>query len=302
MRVFQVYTQLTDAAAGGGPSGSPNSDPGSPNPAPSAPGAGAPGGGGDPNGGAPRFAYGEDRSRWIPPHRLEEQKSTYERQIGELRHQFDTMNGRVRALMGIDAPPDPRHEEIRNTLAQIVPGLGPLIKNPALLETLSKLTPEQAQDFVNRVQSGGFASMAGTEDALWQRHAAEMTSFAIGEYAKAVGIDPASMSSDRARRAFQINLSEFIQEDRTGARLQRYERGDRSIINEFIADVRGVWGGVPAQRQTVDDNARRAENARRLPSRGPQGGPASVSAGGEKKKMTSAEVHEAARQALLASQ
>jgi hypothetical protein len=206
-----------------------------------------------------------------------------EQRIGETERQYQ---GRVRALMGIDQPEDPRHGEIRQALAQVVPGLGPLLENPNLLKVFARLKPEQLDNFVKQIESGTLQDVQGTSTAYWNRHANDMTSQALDEYAKQFGVDRASMNP-RASQRFAAQLRDFIAEDQSGQRLRRYEHADRTLISEFVADLKGTWGAPAAQRREVTNAAAQVESRRRLPQSGPRGVPTATAAGGEQKPVNS---------------
>lgn len=287
---FQMFYDAPGDGAGGGglpagdPSGTvaapPTSGTGSTPPAGAAGvGTGQPpaGAGGD---GRPVFTYAEDRSQWVPPHRLREVSERVRVMEGALSN----YQARVRALMGVAEPEDPRQVELRNAMKQMFPGLAPFIDNPKLHEQLMN------------GQFSGRGEMDGFQSAYWNRHALETVNDAITQYAQAAGID-ASKLGERAVANMARQIQAFIGND--PERRAAYESRDPSFLRAFIADLTGFF--VNPLRQVASVNgAQQIEQVRRLPqTRGASGVPSGAGGGGAQRP-TGKAVHEAARQALLA--
>lgn len=280
-----LFDDLGDPS-GGGPL------PGAPAPAATppatagAPAAGVPGTGAVPGAPAPvetrpAYQYAEDRSRWIPPHRMEEM-SQRQRQTEERLRNYEQ---RVRVLMGVAEPPDPRQAELASAMKQMFPGLAPLIDDPQL-----------AQRVMQNLQQGG--ETAQFQASHWNRHAREMVTDATEQYAKAAGVNvdklPPTIQAHMARQ-----LQSYIAADQSGERRAAYEHRDPKFLSEFIADLTGVFV-APLRAAATTTSAQNVERARGLPSqRGPSGLPA-ASAGADTRPKGKA-VHEAARQALVAA-
>lgn len=287
-RFSPLYDQLDGGAGGGAPLGG--------DPAPAAAGTPSPAPGGvgtgtvtpDPNGTpAQRFAYAEDRSNWIPPHRWNQAGERYRALVEErdrLMQGMTNMNQRVRALMGVAEPEDPRAAQIKEQMTKLFPGLAKFIENPQLVDTL--------------MQGGGQRGDSAFETAYWDRHSSEVVSDALTQYAKAANIDPSRLGAT-ATSQMARQISSFIAADPTGQRLAAYERKDPRFTQELIADLTGFF--VAPLRQTTNvQNAQQVEQARRLPSmRGPSGPP--PSAAGGHARLKGKQLHEAARQAILAA-
>lgn len=283
-----LFDNPADGGAGGGAPASGGSGGGTP-PAAPAQGGGAPAGGtpaaaAPTGGGTSAFTYPEDRSRWVPPYRLEEQNRRYQ----ELERRYGGLEGRVRALMGLEQPQDPRGAEIRAALMQVMPELGML---------LDPRNGSQLQRVLELAQSGQLDNLLSSDSAGWSRHAFQMTNSAVDAYAKAVGV-PADKLPQRALTKLASELKGFIEEDGSGQRLQRYEAGDPRLIGEFIEDLTGFFIAPVRQAQT-QLGAQLADRNRRLPSAGPKGG---VPPQGGAQKKSREEISAAARQFVLENQ
>lgn len=75
-------------------------------------------------------APADDRSNWVPPHRLREASQRFEsaqqqwaRQEAELRARYEDMERKFNALAGVTPPPNPQVESVRQQFAQLYPGL-----------------------------------------------------------------------------------------------------------------------------------------------------------------------------------
>ncbi len=276
----KLFNTAPDGAGPGGPAGGgtppPAASPAAPTPgsAPAAPPSGGPGAGAGSGGdGArpatpPGFTFAEDRSNWLPPYRLQETQQQYERRI-------EKMEQKVRALMGIEAPADPRREQLRSAFLEMFP---------------------EMQSLVNGELHGAVQGSQASENAYWRRHASTMTGSAVDALAKELGQNAKDMGP-KARARMAGELQRFIAEDTSGERNARYEEGDPTLIEELIADIRGFYV-EPVRRSTTVTGAAAVERTRRLPSQGPSGGvPPTPPA--DKPKAGKA-LHEGARQDFLA--
>lgn len=291
-RFRKFYDTPGDGGAGGGaPAGDPSGAVASP-PIPGAgnvPPSGAAGagtgqpaggaGGGDPN--RPTYQYAEDRSQWVPPHRLRE----VTQRLQTMESALSNYQQRVRALMGVAEPENPRVVELKNAMKEMFPGLAPFIDNPKLHEQLMN------------GQFNGREGFDGFQNAYWNRHALETVNEAITEYAKAAGID-ASKLGDGAVRQMARQIQSFIGND--PERRAAYESRDPSFMRAFIADLTGFFVN-PFRQQTTVTGARHIEQNRGLPSTRGANIPPSGANGGDPQRPKGKALHEAARQALLAA-
>lgn len=289
---FTKFYDLVDGGAGGGaPAGDPNGAVATPPTSGVIPASGAAGGGtGQPGGGAgggnpevqrPAFQYAEDRSAWVPPHRMREVTE----RIRVMEGALSNYQGRVRALMGIAEPEDPRQVELKNAMKQMFPGLAPFIDNPKLHEQLQN------------GQFSGRESLDGFQSAYWNRHAVETVNEAVAEYAKAAGVD-AGRLGPQAVQQMARQIQTFIGND--PERRQAYETRNPNFMRAFISDLTGFFVN-PLRQTTVVQGAQQIERNRSLPTtRGAAGVPSGASGGGAQRP-TGKALHEAARQALIAA-
>lgn len=282
---FPRFYDVLDGAGGGAPVGD-SSGAVTPPPAPSPSSAGGVGAAGTGQPGvtpgttapAPGFMHPEDRSRWIPPHRFNEVSS----EAAQMRSALLNYQSRVRALMGVAEPEDPRDVELRESMKKKFPGLAKFIDNP---------------DLVDRLEGGGHRQDDGFQTAYWARLGAETTHEALTAYATAAGV-PLDKLGANASASMARHLHSYISADPSGQRTRAYEQRDPAFLKDFIADLTGFFV-TPLRQATGVSNAQHAERARQLPSsRGAAGVPAG--AGGAPAAAPKGKaLHEAARQALL---
>ena len=244
----------------------------------SAPASGAPGGSAAPTPPPTEFKYAEDRSKWINPNDPNSPyipKHRFDETIQRERQAREILENKVRALMGIDAPEDPRKQQMREALLEVMPEL---------------------REIGELKQTAGQGGQA--EAAYWRRHGHEMSRTALAGVAKAMNRDVKDMPAGSRERVSRELLG-FIRSDRTGERSARYEDGDPTLIEEFVHDLTGFWIR-PARQASVQANAQNVERSRRLPQTGPAGGV--PPAEGAPAPKSAKEVHERARQRFLASQ
>jgi hypothetical protein len=247
-----------------------------------APAAGAPGSttppvqpaaAGTPGGGAPagtegqpgqqpanRYSYSEDRSSWIPPHRLEEVRRGEQQRYQALETRFNDLDGRMRRFFDVPQQQDPRHAELRRSFAEIMPELAPFLdpRNQPHLRGLLEL-----------LQSGQLEELRATGSSYWNRHANTFARDAATAFAKEVGVEVKDLPAHTVNR-MALHLQAFIQEDRSGQRYQRYEYGDPALIEEWLADMKSMFV-TPMRTRMASQGAATAERNRRLPQGGQRG-------------------------------
>lgn len=242
---------------------------------------GAPGAAAAPGGERPTFAYPEDRSKWIPPHRWDEQS----RRLSTLEQANQTWEKKVRTLMGVAEPEDPRMVEVKNALRQVSPALGKLLDRPELMDRFEQFLEQD------------YPQMAGGQEAYANRLAFETTSVAVEEYAKAVGTTVDKLPENRVQLMAR-QLGSFIAADASGERQRRYDMRDPSIVSELVSELTGFFV-APRTIVAGQQTAEQVERARRLPQQGPRGA-VPPPAGTTERPKDKKSIHEAARQALLA--
>lgn len=245
-------------------------NPGTPNPGDG--GNPNPGGGGgnpnpnpNPNPAEKTFSFKEDRSDWLPRNRFNEvntKATKAEQERDQLRGELEAERKRVAALAGVN-PQDPKSketEDIRAAMHEMFPHL----------KALEGLTAEQLQEVFEAA-----ASAKTTSQASWERHAEEMFTALETEAGSKIGSEKLTPTQQRAiRRAYreeaQITLaarkkaaeSGDTSYDLRGDFISRHERGDKSLIKEFVKAFMDDWY-EPAVRSVTAKQAQR--NSRPIP-------------------------------------
>jgi hypothetical protein len=224
----------------------------------------------NPNGGGQQqqqaektYSYKEDRTDWVPRHRLNEStsgKTKAEQERDAARTELELERKRVAALSGV-TPQDPKAAEqgaIRDAILQLVPEIG----------LLKGMTREQLQEILDAAQTARQSSQA-----TWERHANTMLNDLDGEAAKSLGADKLTPTQQgRIRGAYREEAMQALQVRRdaveAGERrsmetvasdndfVARHERGDKTLIKDF---VKGFLDDFyePARKQVTAQQARR---------------------------------------------
>jgi hypothetical protein len=235
------------AGAPAAPAGSPGGSSGTP--APGAPGQPAGASAAPPNAPPPGFTYKEDRSNWVPSHVVRQRTE----ELTKLQQQLAFEQQRVAALSGVKLPAPPRnpeHDQIRNQLYEIAPELKELAELKEKIKALSGFDPKE------------FQALKDSQQQSWQVYGNSTLRTLIDKAKEAYG--GADLSPKALRRISSAFASE-LQEDQEFR--ERYEAGDLSIIDEFIADYRGSVLD-PYRRQSAAAAAPNMAAARRLPRGG----------------------------------
>lgn len=235
-------------AAAATPPAAPGGNPGTTSP--SAPAGGAPPAAATP---PPGFTYKEDRSNWVPSHRIRQESD----RAAKLERDLEYERQRVAALSGVKhtPAPNPERDAIRNQLYEVAPELKELseyremlaeLKELKLKETIGTLRESHNQTWVQR----GTQALNTLQDRVKQAYG---------------GADVSPKAQERIQRA-------FIGELEADAEMRgRYEAGDLSVIDEFVKDFTGVVLD-PYRRSTAAAASPGQMAARRLP-RGGGGSP-----------------------------
>jgi hypothetical protein len=217
------------------------------------------------------YTYKEDRSDWVPRHRLNEvsQKAqTYEERLAERDRQ-------IAALTGAQTP-DPnaqKAEAIREAFFNL-PGMG-------VLRRFSELSEEQIESILQVPQQ--FSASKQAEARQWERHGNQQVDTVAERVAEAIGAD----SLDAEQKAdLRTSMSHFIASrartelqqaaDRYGEQavardqrrfsetIRRYEDGDPKLLDEFVTRYTKNWV-EPARRSAT---ARTSTRTRPVPASG----------------------------------
>jgi len=259
--------EATPGADGGQPTGAPTTPTGAVNP-----GSGAPAGGTNTTPADKTFSFKEDRTDWIPPHRLSEtsrKAQEAEQRAQQLQQQLETEQKRVRAAMGID-PKDPKAEEatqVREALKGVLTELG------LDLDALKGLTKAQVQQLL-----AGSEQATSASNMLYERHRDEMFDKVEDGIQSKLGVEKlsdrqvnairtayaqqcAASYQTRERLVAQGRENEIDENDFIG----RHLKGDPALVKEFVEEFLNDWY-EPARRNVSQSVVRR--QSRPVPSGG----------------------------------
>jgi hypothetical protein len=192
------------------------------------------------------FSYAEDRSRWIPPHRLTEEST--KRQT--LESELSTTRAQLQALTGV-TPKDPatlKAEEVKTAFTQLFPHLTPLLSmSKEQIEALSK-TPDVASRAISQ------------EQRQWQRHGKQQLATIYTDVADAMNIE--KLDADQ-QQDLKDTFTSWLKGKTTSelrasngeesATLNRYEEGDPELLKEFVTSYVKRW--VEPARRTATSQA-----------------------------------------------
>lgn len=192
------------------------------------------------------FTYQEDRSKWIPPHRLTE-VSTKAQQAESRAQQLQTQ---LQALVGA-TPADPKTQEAETIKAQffeLFPGM----------KSLAQLSPEQLQQLLDAPKQVGAANEFVSRS--WQRHGKQQLTSLVAAVSDAVGSDLSDRAQGRLKAAFTDTIEREAQKAQETGEIsdlfQRYIDGDETLVEEFAKE----WAEdyfVPARRTVASQEIRR---------------------------------------------
>lgn len=193
----------------------------------------------------------EDRSNWVPPHRLREVRETSQRQFAEkeaaYQAELNRYQNQLRALVGVTPPPNQEHGAIRQQFDQVF-GEGA----SSLFEKR-----EQIEQYLERMQS-----VEAAMDHIWQSHAQQSMDRVFSHAEETLG-SPVSPEGKRALHAAFTGWVQSYPEHEA-----RYNRNDPTLVDEF-------WQALSS---TLVDPARRTAAAG-VAARGPQALPQDTPAG-----------------------
>lgn len=196
---------------------------------------------------AKQYTYGEDRSTWVPGHKVRAQTE----EIRNLKAQIAERDRRVSALAGIKTPSPQEAEaaQLREQLFSIVPEFKDFLEK---------------KDAIMRAAEFDFGSISSNEQRQWANTGRQALNLLTSELKAAYG---GQDLSDRAKGHYQTAfIAHLAQND---ALRERFENGDvEGVVREYVADLtEGVLSPFKrlAAAPSVDP---RQSPARRLPRQG----------------------------------
>lgn len=211
--------------------------------------------GGNQGGGGSQFSYKEDRSDWVPRHRLNDTTTKFEGKIKELTDQIAAHQDRVQKAFGFEKPDEEaqRNDEIKSALLKVFPNL----------KALETMTPEKIDELITAADGA-----RTTTQAQWERHATSMLTTLESEVAKTIGADTLTPTQQKnLRRAYREEARDCLNARNAAAQqgapydasndfLARHERGDQTLLKEFAKAYLDDWF-EPARRRVTADVTRR---------------------------------------------
>lgn len=190
-----------------------------------------------------------DRERYIPRERFDEVNGhlqTTRQQLQQLEQRFSSMGDMLAGRQPGGQPADPRREQIRNQLFELIPEFREFIDNREAI-----------------LRAG---NLAGTNEehinAYWSHHGQTMASEIKAKMQPIFGDKP----SDESVSAVLQNFTWWLEQDKP--RQERYVRGDKALIGDFWTWYEGAIL-QPARRTNNVSLLQRGQRLAQLPSRGP---------------------------------
>jgi hypothetical protein len=259
------------AGAGNQPAGNPAAQGAGNQPAASPAGAGS---------GAQQFSYAEDRTNWVPPHRLREitqARQQIEQQLQHARQQVAALTN----TPGPAQPSDPQQEALRRELFQLVPGLDKLLSISEKLQALAQVDPQD---------------VTGAQEHYWTMMGNQTLRQVEGELCKALGTDKLTpFAQQSVRQSFAV----YVQSNPEAA--SKYASQDPSLITDFVQEY--TTGILEPHRRSITTTVQQPRVA--AVSRLPRGGNSTAIPGqgrGTLKPTDSDEFHRAAFASIAANQ
>lgn len=201
-----------------------------------------------------RYTYDEDRSRWIPPHRLNEVSQRYqtaEQKLKQYESDLAERDRKIAALAGVATPDQDaqREEQVREAFVKMFPQFKYFLDLSE--EQMQQLT--QLPQHVERTRE--------QEQRQWQHFGVKQVGYISERVAESIGAEKLDAEQqDDLRVSFKEWLStkaqseiETVGQSKT---LDRYEGGDQSLLDEFVQRYTKNWL-TPAQRRTAAQTTQR---------------------------------------------
>lgn len=166
----------------------------------------------------PTYSYSEDRSKWVPPHRVVEAST----RVTTLQKELELERQRVAALAGTrtQTPEDLDQAQIQEAL----------FKLPQFAH-LKGLTPEVLQDLIEMRQLR--SSMEQSSQHVWRTLALDTTNQLESRYKDLIGADELTPQQSQILGTMFMGMAGNTQESRNEFR-QRYESRDPKLMDEFF--------------------------------------------------------------------
>lgn len=192
-------------------------------------------------------------------------RQEYERQVTQIRGELESERRRVQALAGVTPsdPNAPQEEAVKAAFLKMFPQFGSLLQmSEEQLQALG-MAPQFIQNSQQETQR------------LWERHGDQQMGYITEGVAQALGAD--SLDQDQ-QHDLRIGFTNWLQrtaqaeladtDGESSKTLDRYERGDKKLLDEFVTSYTKRWV-EPARRastaQFVNRNPRVPQTGARQP-------------------------------------
>jgi len=230
----------------------------------------------------PSFTYEEDRSNWVPSHRIRE--ATQAQQKLERDLQFERQ--RVAALSGVQPPTAPVSREDQELQAEFY------AKFPKLAKLQDKA--DKLDALLERLGDFDPTSVATAQDHYFEQMGVQTLSRLDSLAESEIG----GTLSPFAQQMLHNNFGVWVAGD--PAKIQRYERQDPKLLSDFITEYRtGILD--PFRRKVTTAQQPQHERARRLPQQGGSGAQLPTGRPGVLKPSDTDDYHSAAFRAMQES-
>ncbi len=210
---------------------------------------------------ARRFEYNEDRTDWLPRHRLNEEsgkRQAAEQKAAQLEVALETERRRIQALTGA-VPSDPKQaekDEVKTAITGILTELG------LDIDTLKSLNKGQLQTVLQAAEQA-----RATAESTWQQHTEAAYTSLEEETARGIGVEALTPKQvAQIRRAYAAEAEQCLAErkyaqenglsyDPRNDFMARHLRRDPSLIKEFVKGYLDEWY-QPARRSVTAQQVR----------------------------------------------
>jgi hypothetical protein len=204
---------------------------------------------------APQVPATEDRSNWVPPHRIRETREAAIREysqranqeIAQAREEARRYQQQVHALTGVTPPQNPEIQAVRDQFGGLYPGLSKLEAKAAQLEALLE-------------QAGNIESQT---EHYWQSYGRQTMDRVFELAEKSLG----SALNDEGKRHLHSSFVGWVQSSPENS--ARYAN-DPTIVNDFWNQFTSTFID-PARRAASAQVAGRAAAVQGLPNNDPSG-------------------------------
>lgn len=190
-----------------------------------------------------RFEYTEDRSSWVPPHRLNEITQQARQAALEARRYRAMLEAGTGVTLRQPENIDPRIADAREAFEQVFPGSGEFFTRA--LPRLMQLAQAMEQGNISPEMFQRLPDALSATDHQWRQHGRQVLNTVYSEMAKDYGVESLSPYQQRVLgTAFTDWLSQDVQLQ------ERYANNDPNLVKEFLTEYRS--GFVDPLRRSAD--------------------------------------------------